>query len=76
MHFEIIDKERYKLLKDITDTVSTPNYYMIGMGLSYFEDAEQEILPKTFVEYNWDKIKEFFIKFQSEFYKILENIEA
>ena len=46
------------------------------MGLSYFEDAEQEILPKTFVEYNWDKIKDFFIKFQSEFYKILENIEA
>lgn len=52
------------------------NYANIIMGLSYFEDAEQEILPKTFVEYNWDKIKEFFIKFQSEFYKILENLGA
>ena len=50
------------------------NYANIVMGLSYFEDAEQEILPKTFVEYNWDEIKRFFVKFQAEFYNVLENL--
>lgn len=44
------------------------------MGLSYFEDAEQEILPKTFVDYNWEEIKEFFINFQKEFQKVIEKI--
>ena len=44
------------------------------MGLSYFEDAEDEILPDTFVNYDWQKIKKFFIKFQSNFQKKLENL--
>ena len=48
------------------------NYANVIMGLSYFEDAEQEILPKTFVEYNWEEIKRFFIKFQEDFQKRLE----
>lgn len=30
------------------------NYVNTIMGLSYFEDAEQEILPNTFVDYNWE----------------------
>ena len=30
MYWNIIDKDRYKLLKDITDIISIPNYYMIG----------------------------------------------
>ncbi len=50
------------------------NYVNIIMGLSYFEDAEDEILPDTFVNYDWQKIKEFFIKFQSDFQKKLENL--
>ena len=52
------------------------NYANTIMGLSYFEDAEQEILPKTFVEYDWEEIKKFFIKFQSEFQKKLEILGA
>ena len=43
------------------------------MGLSYFEDAEDEILPNTFVDYNWGEIKKFFIEFQKEVQNILEN---
>lgn len=43
------------------------------MGLSYFEDAEDEILPNTFVEYNWKIIKKFFIKLQKEIENKLEN---
>lgn len=51
------------------------NYANIIMGLSYFEDAEQEILPKTFVKYDWEEIKEFFIKFQVDFQRRLEILE-
>lgn len=48
------------------------NYVSIIMGLSYFEDAEQEILPTTFVDYNWEKIKKFFIDIQKDFEKRME----
>ena len=49
------------------------NYVNIIMGLSYFEDAEDEILPNTFVEYNWEDIKKFFIALQKEIENKLEN---
>ncbi len=49
------------------------NYVNIIMGLSYFEDADDEILPKTFIPYNWDDIKKFFIEFQKEIENKLEN---
>ena len=49
------------------------NYLNIIMGLSYFEDAEDEILPNTFVSYNWENIKEFFIEFQRKVQKCLED---
>ena len=50
------------------------NYVNIIMGLSYFEDAEQEELPKLFVEYNWEEIKEFFIRIQQEIQEIIEKL--
>ena len=53
---------------------SKTNYANIIMGLSYFEDAEQEILPKTFVEYNWEEIKKYFIEFQVKFQEIIEKL--
>ena len=52
------------------------NYVNTIMGLSYFEDAELEILPKPFVEYDWEKIKKFFISFQKDFEKKLEIYDA
>ena len=54
---------------------SNINYVNVIMGLSYFEDAEQEILPETFVEYNWEEIKKFFIDFQAKFQEIIEKDE-
>lgn len=59
------------LIKKCGDNI---NYVNTIMGLSYFEDAEQEILPKTFVEYNWEEIKRFFIKFQEGFQRNLEEL--
>lgn len=53
---------------------SKTNYANIIMGLSYFEDAEHEILPKTFVEYNWEEIKKYFIEFQVKFQEIIEKL--
>lgn len=66
-----IDEIAEGLIKKCGDKV---NYVNIIMGLSYFEDAENEILPKTFVDYNWDKIRKFFIDFQSKFQVKLEKM--
>lgn len=52
------------------------NYANTIMGLSYFEDAEQELLPKTFVEYDWEEIKRFFINFQRKFQKSIEKLRS
>ena len=49
------------------------NYVNMIMGLSYFEDAESEVLPKTFVEYDWNTIKKHFIDIQPEFQVALEK---
>lgn len=50
------------------------NYVNIIMGLSYFEDAKQEELPKVFIEYNWEEIKSFFIKIQQQFQETIEKL--
>lgn len=50
------------------------NYANTIMGLSYFEDAEKEILPEIFVEYDWEQIKKFFLLFQTDFQKSLESL--
>ena len=55
---------------------SNINYANTIMGLSYFEDAEQEILPKTFVGYDWEKIKKYFMNFQADFQKRLEILNV
>ena len=49
------------------------NYVNMIMGLSYFEDAESEELHKTFVEYDWNTIKQFFIDIQPKFQMALEK---
>ena len=49
------------------------NYVNMIMGLSYFEDAESEELPRTFVEYDWNTIKQFFIDIQPKFQMSLEK---
>ena len=42
------------------------NYAYMIMGLSYFEDAEGEVLPRTFQEADWDDIKRFFRREQNK----------
>ncbi|MBQ6508000.1 MAG: nucleotidyl transferase AbiEii/AbiGii toxin family protein [Flexilinea sp.] len=43
------------------------NYSYILMGLDYFDDAEQELLPELFVDFDWDEAKRFFIQKKKEF---------
>lgn len=76
--YNIINKCKISI-KELADGLikkcgNETNYVNIIMGLSYFEDAEQEILPKTFVEYNWEEIKEFFINYQKEFKEYIEKM--
>lgn len=51
------------------------NYAYITMGLNYFEDAEREKLPETFVPYNWDNIKDFFSSYQNKLIYALDHIQ-
>ena len=44
------------------------NYAHIIQSLAYFEDAEDENLPKVFIDYDWQKIKEYYIKEQKKIY--------
>ncbi len=44
------------------------NLSYVGMGLNYFEEAEQEKLPETYVKYDWKEIKKFFSNLQQEFF--------
>ena len=76
--YNIINKCKISI-KELADGLikkcgNETNYVNIIMGLSYFEDAEHEILPKTFVEYNWEEIKEFFINYQKEFKEYIEKM--
>lgn len=61
-------EEIQTLAKDLVAKfgIKTDYSYMV-MGLDYFEDAEMEILPKTFVKENWDQIKKFFSEEKEHF---------
>ncbi|MBR6090532.1 MAG: nucleotidyl transferase AbiEii/AbiGii toxin family protein [Anaerolineaceae bacterium] len=39
--------------------------YML-MGMDYFDDAETEILPELFVEFDWNRTKDFFVRKKKE----------
>ena len=75
--YKIIEKcniNSYELVKDLKQKCGDNiNYVNIIMGLSYFEDAEDEILTNTFGDYNWENIKKFFIEFQKKVQKELER---
>jgi len=45
------------------------NYSHIIQSLTYFVDAEDEELPKTFIDYDWNAIKSFYIQEQKNIYK-------
>ena len=44
------------------------NYAHVIQSLTYFEDAENEILPKVFIDFDWNKLKQFYIKEQRKLF--------
>ena len=66
-NFNITITDILKMLKEKYDE-NKVNYAHIIQSLAYFEDAEDENLPKVFIDYNWEKIKEYYIKEQRKIY--------
>lgn len=66
-HFHMKIKEILELLekKYSKDKI---NYLHVIQSLAYFDDAEDENLPVVFIEYNWEVIKEYYIKEQKSLY--------
>lgn len=77
--YEIFEKTTYttkQLVEDLYKKYGeNRNLSYIGMGLNYFEEAEQELLPETFVKYDWEAIKTSFGGIQNEFFREIESIE-
>ena len=42
------------------------NFSYMLMGLDYFEDADNEILPEQFVDFDWNQAKKFFVQIKKE----------
>lgn len=61
-------------IQDVLDMLSKKydqnkiNYSHIIQSLSYFEDAEDENLPKVFINYDWNTIKQYYINEQKNIY--------
>jgi hypothetical protein len=52
----------------------SPSYYV--MSLTYFEPAEAEASPQSYVPFDWEAIKAFFVSFQQSMLRELEAAEA
>lgn len=73
--YEIIQDEHYSA-SDLVRLVkikyqSVHSLAHIGMGLSYFEDAEQQVLGKVFREEDWGKMKKYFTRLSDNVMKEL-----
>lgn len=49
------------------------NNYHIIKSLSYFDDAENEPLPKMFIEFDWQSLKNFFLEEQLKLMSVLDK---
>jgi hypothetical protein len=49
------------------------NYYHMVKSLSYFEDAENDPLPRMLIPLKWEEVKEYFLKEQKELGEIIKE---
>ncbi|MEW6624766.1 MAG: nucleotidyl transferase AbiEii/AbiGii toxin family protein [Bacillota bacterium] len=42
------------------------NYYHMVKSLSYFEDAENDLMPKMLIPLKWEDVKDFFLRTQRD----------
>lgn len=75
--YQIVNLNNYgvqNLVEDLYEKCGdNHDFSYIGMGLVYFEEAEGEKLPETFVNYDWNEIKKFFISMQQPFFNEIER---
>ena len=50
------------------------NYYHIVKSLTYFDDAEEEVMPNMLWGYSWQEIKKYFLNRQKSFFDLLEKL--
>ena len=62
-------------LLSIIDTKFHDNNLKISFlySIAFFDDAEDEILPLSFVNYSWEEIKKFFLAFKKCIKKELDK---
>lgn len=63
--YNVCQKYNYSLktffsLLEVKYSKEKLNYFHILKSIVYFEDADDEILPKTYIDYNWEDIKSFY----------------
>lgn len=51
------------------------NNYHIIKSLSYFDDAECEPLPKMFIEFDWQSLKDYFLEEQLKLMAMLDQLQ-
>ncbi len=77
--YEIFDKTDYSVKQLVSDLYekygNNRDFSYIGMGLNYFDEAEQERLPELFVAYEWETVKAEFNKIQKAFFDEIMRIE-
>lgn len=66
-NFDITIKEILDILDKKYDK-NKINYLHVIQSLAYFEDAEDENLPKVFIKYDWNTIKKYYINEQKKIY--------
>lgn len=77
--YEILTRTDYTVPKLVNDLYAkygeNRDISYIAMALNYFEEAKHEVLPETFVKYDWNKIQSTFANIQTQFLKEIEKHE-
>lgn len=75
--YQIINKYKIKpgdLIHLLNEKYSDPHLLNnFTISLMYFDDAENEILPHSFIKYDWGEIKLFCVNYSKEFTKLINK---
>lgn len=75
--YQIMKDEKWTvhdLIEAMTEKYGTDrDFSYIGMGMSYFGDAETQILPTVYRKVDWNEIRRFFEKTSDHFMQELEK---
>lgn len=67
----IINALHALMMKKYSDVNLLSNFFQ---SMTYFVDAERDVLPKSFAEYSWSDIKKFFERYSRWFFSAISNM--